>query len=83
MNALPRTRNPSPRAGAPRSALRRLPAPQPRLRLVRPGAPSGPIGQTEGAVATAAGSAAPIGLVLLDGLPGLLDAPGAGEADHG
>jgi hypothetical protein len=49
-------------------ALRRLPLSDPWLWLVRPGAIE---------------AAAPIGLVLLDRLPKLLDALGAGALGHG
>ncbi len=49
-------------------ALRRLPLSDPWLWLVRPGAIE---------------AAAPLGLVLLDGLPRLLDALGAGTLGHG
>ncbi len=49
-------------------ALRRLPLSNPWLWLVRPGAIE---------------AAAPLGLVLLDRLPRLLDALGAGALGHG
>ncbi len=49
-------------------ALRRLPLSDPWLWLVRPGAIE---------------AAAPLGLVLLDRLPRLLDAIGAGALGHG
>ena len=49
-------------------ALRRLPLSDPWIWLVRPGAIE---------------AAAPLGLVLLDGLPRLLDALGAGALGHG
>lgn len=49
-------------------ALRRLPLSDPWLWLVRPGAIE---------------AAAPLGLVLLDRLPRLLDALGAGALGHG
>jgi hypothetical protein len=49
-------------------ALRRLPLSDPWLWLVRPGSIE---------------AAAPLGLVLLDGLPRLLDALGAGALGHG
>ena len=49
-------------------ALRRLPLSDPWLWLVRPGAVE---------------ATAPLGLVLLDGLPRLLDALGAGALGHG
>ena len=50
------------------NALCCLPTTHPWLWLVRPGAVE---------------PAAPLGLVLLDGLPGLLDAFGAGALGHG
>lgn len=64
-------------------ALCRLSATHPWLWLVRSGAPGGFAAKIVEVGAYAPGAAAPLGLVLLDGLPGLLDAFGAGALGHG
>ena len=64
-------------------ALRCLPATQPWLWLVRSGAPGGFAATIFGMCVYAHGAAPPIGLVLLDALPRLLDAFGAGACGHG
>jgi hypothetical protein len=64
-------------------ALRRVSLSDPWLWLVRPGAPGGFAAKIIEAVAYAPEAAAPLGLVLLDRLPGLLDALGAGALGHG
>ena len=53
------------------------------LWLVRPGAPGGFAAKIIEAGAYAPEAAAPLGLVLLDRLPRLLDALGAGALGHG
>ena len=63
-----RRRRPSAPLASTWKTLRRLSASGPWLWLVRPGAVE---------------AAAPLGLVLLDGLPRLLDALGAGALGHG
>ncbi len=68
MNAAPCKRNLPSWAGAARSALCRVPAAEPWLWLVR-----------SGAVETVPAAS----LVLLDALPRLLGAFGAGAAGHG
>jgi hypothetical protein len=65
------------------NALCCLPATQPRLWLVRSGAPGGFAATIFETCAYAHGAAPPIGLVLLDVLPRLLDAFGAGAFGHG
>lgn len=64
-------------------ALRRLSLSDPWLWLVRPGAPGGFAAKIIEAGAYAPEAAAPLGLVLLDRLPRLLDALGAGALGHG
>lgn len=65
------------------NALCCLPATHPWLWLVRPGAPGGFAAKIIELGAHAPGATAPLGLVLLDGLPRLLDALGAGALGHG
>ena len=64
-------------------ALRRLPLSDPWLWLVRPGAPGGFAAKIIEAGAYTPEAAAPLGLVLLDRLPRLLDALGTGALGHG
>lgn len=65
------------------SALCRLSAAEPWLWLVRSGAPGSFAAKLIEAGTFAPGAAPAIGLVLLDGLPRLLGALGAGAAGHG
>jgi hypothetical protein len=65
------------------NALCCLSATHPWFWLVRPGAPGGFVAKIIELGAYAPGAAAPLGLVLLDGLPRLLDALGAGALGHG
>jgi hypothetical protein len=74
--------SPAPLASA-WDALRRLPLSDPWLWLVRPGAPGGFAAKIIEAGAYAPEAAAPLALVLLDRLPRLLDALGAGALGHG
>ena len=76
-------RGPATALASARNALCRLSASHPWLWLVRPGAPGGFAAKIIELGAYAPGATAPLGLVLLDGLPRLLDALGAGALGHG
>jgi len=64
-------------------ALRRLPATHPWLWLVRSGPADGFAAKVLETCAYAYGTAPALGLVLLDVLPGFLDAFGSGVCRHG
>ena len=64
-------------------ALCRLSATDPWLWLARSSAPGGCAAKTEESGTFATRAAPTIGVVLLEGLPKLLDALGAGAAHHG
>jgi len=79
----PHGRGPATALASAWNALCCLPATQPWLWLVRSGAPGGFAATIIEMCAYAHGAAPPIGLVLLDVLPRLLDALGAGACGHG
>ena len=83
MNAVPLKQNQPSRSGAARSALCGLSALIPWLRLVRSHSADGYIVTFEKTDSFTFGAATPASLVLLDGLPAVLDALSKEDDHHG
>ena len=83
MNAVPPKRNQPSLASTARSALCGLSVPIPWLRLVRSHSADGPIVTFKKTDAFTTGAATSARLVLLDGLPAVLDALSTEDDRHG